>query len=129
MGKQKVGEKYNSPKGRTNLLKGRLSISQLILLYIYSKKDDKGTTIEELTDNLNLPRSTVVDHLKFLENDGLVVRAKEGRVWEMFKPQQKYANEMEDSLNALKEAYVHALGYVSQRRLREVEELEKTSGE
>lgn len=106
-----------------SILRGRLSVSQLILLYVYGKQSDQSTTIDELTEVLKLPRSTIIDHLKLLENDGLLLREKEGRTWELFKPQQKYAEEMQHSLNMLKQAYVHALGYISQRRLKEVEEL------
>jgi len=112
-------------KAGYNLLKGRLSIAQLILLYIYNKKNNESTTIEELQKDLGVPRSTVIDHLKILENDGLIHKEKDGRVWELFKPKEKYVEEMQESLNMLKEAYVHALGYIHQRRLKEVEDLEK----
>ena len=108
-----------------NLLKGRLSIAQLILTHIYSKNYEQETTIDELKEALGLPRSTIIDHLKLLENDGLIERSKDGRTWEFFKPKQEYAKEMEQSLSMLKEAYVHALGYISQRRLKEVEEMKK----
>lgn len=121
--------KYKEEKNKRgyNLLKGRLSVSQLILLHVYNKKNNETTTIEELKEVLNLPRSTIIDHLRLLENDALVIRDKEGRTWELYKPNEEYAKEMEKSLNLLKQAYVHALGYIHQRRLREVEELGLTS--
>lgn len=111
--------------GGYNLLRGKLSVAQLILLHIYNKTSNESTTIEELQDVLKLPRSTIVDHIKMLENDGLIDRSKDGRTWELFKPKENYANEMKNSLNMLKEAYVHALGYIHQRRLKEVEDLKK----
>ena len=119
---------YKKPiSGGNALLRGKLSVSQLILLHIYNKQNNMATTIEELEETLNLPRSTIVDHIKFLENDGLILRTKDGRVWELFKPREDYAEEMKESLNMLKEAYGHALGYIHQRRLKEVEELKKES--
>jgi len=121
--KTKLEKKYHY-----DLLKGRLSISQLILLHIYGKKNKETTTIDELKDSIKLPRSTIIDHLKILENDGLISKSKERRTWELFKPNEKYAaDEMEKSLNMLKEAYVHALGFIHHRRLKEVEELKKVT--
>ena len=55
-----------------NILQEHLSKEQLILNEIYQKRLDEPTTIEELKEKLQLPRTTIVEHLNGLEDAGFI---------------------------------------------------------
>ena len=58
--------------------RGYVTIDQLILLNL--GKDGKTyKTIDELAKELDVPRTTLVDHLNKLENDGLITIKKYNR--------------------------------------------------
>ncbi len=101
-----------------------IGLDNLIMLEIY-RKDNKPVTIKDLIKTLNLPRSTIVDHLRFLERDGLILVKKEDRE-KIYRGVPEIADRIEESLKQLNEAYVYALGYIRQKQLKELKN-QKTS--
>ena len=57
---------------KASTISKHLSVEQQELLFIYNKKSEP-TTIEELQEELKLPRTTIVDHLKLLEKDNFIL--------------------------------------------------------
>lgn len=109
------------------VLENYMSIEQQILLFIY-ESEGKPVTIEELQEQLHMPRSTVVDHLNALERDGFLEMRKEGRKKQYFQVAEISVH-VKEALNKLNDAYVYALGFIQQRRLRQLKSLQKKGGD
>jgi len=105
------------------VLKERMSIDQIILFYVYSKKT-KSTSIEEVAEKLSLPRSTVVGHLQMLEADGFLREEKEGRT-KLFYPVAEIADKFYTALANLSSAYIYALDHIRKTELKELKEVSK----
>lgn len=110
---------YGCGVNMDKIMKNHMSLQQQILFYIY-KKSGKPTKIEELKEELNMPRSTVVLHLHALERDGLVAVAKDGKE-KLYFPVQEVHKEVYEGLAALHTAYVSALTAIRKKELKEME--------
>ena len=97
-----------------------ISAEQLILLHIYKKKS-QATTIEELQKELELPRTSIVDHLRLLEQDSLLNKSKIGRVWHYY-PIPEIAERILKALTELKSAYIYALHQIRELELKKLKE-------
>lgn len=120
-GKMEDGKMENILQKNANpqieILRGYLSIGLLIMDYIYNKQSP--TTIEELKMQLKMPRSTIVEHLKMLERDGLIERDKEGRILQ-YLPVKEISDRMKEAFLELKGAYLFALTHIQEKRLKKL---------
>ena len=98
------------------LIKEHLSMEQLILFNIYEEKKPK--TIEQL-QGLGIPRTTLVEHLRLLQRDGLITESKSGRTLIYFAVPE-IADRMKEALEKLNNTYAYALRFIQQRRLKEL---------
>lgn len=105
----------------------RLSKEQLILNEIYQKGVDEPTTIEELTEKLEMPRTTLVQYISSLEDAGFVRSEKKDRTIHFYQVRE-IAQRIRDALKELQSAYTFALTFIQQRRLRELEGIKKNEG-
>jgi DNA-binding transcriptional ArsR family regulator len=55
------------------------SESRLAVLRALVRAGDKGLSVGEIQDRLDIPASTLAHHLKFLASAGLIVQEKQGR--------------------------------------------------
>lgn len=94
-----------------------MTVQQSILLYVYEKND--YVTIEEISKELEIPRSTASDHLEFLKKDGLLELKKDGRE-KRYHPVVEIRDKIKIALSNLKQAYVYALGHIRQKQLKEM---------
>ncbi len=107
-----------------NVLNERLSKEQLILNEIYKKKVDEPTIIDELKKNLEVPRTTLTLHLNALEEAGLIRKEKSDKTIQYFQIPE-ISQKMRDALERLQSAYAFALTFVTQKRLKELEDIKK----
>lgn len=105
---------------KASIITKHLSVEQRILLYIYNKKS-QPTTIEELQKELDLPRTTIVDHLKLLEQDNLISKDKNGKIWNYY-PIPQISEKIFTALSQLKSAYVYALTQIRENELKNLKE-------
>jgi DNA-binding MarR family transcriptional regulator len=106
-----------------DILNDYMSVNQLILIEIYAKKDT-SITIEELQKKIEIPRSTLVDHIESLKKDGFIIMRKEGRI-KRFYPVPEISDKIFNSLQTLRLAYVNALGFIREKQLKEIEKVKK----
>lgn len=105
------------------VLKDHMSVEQLILLEVYKKKG-KPTTIDELINELNLPRTTLAEHIGALERDGFFRVEKEGRIKKFF-PVPEVHEKIMTSLAQLRSMYVYALDNIHKRELKQLEQIKE----
>lgn len=108
----------------TNLLleKGYITIDQLILLNL-GRNSKKSQTIDKLRKDLEIPRSTLVDHLNKLENDGLILIRRQNKEKEIFpvpEVSEKVIELIEDFVIAYRNVIVHA----SKMKTRQLESMQ-----
>jgi len=103
------------------ILKEHMSIEQLILMEVYKKKG-KATTIEDLIDQLNIPRTTIADHLNSLERDGFLKVEKKDRI-KKFYPVPEVHEKVMNSLAQLRSMYVYALDSIRKKELKQLEKM------
>lgn len=104
------------------ILKEHISTEQLILMEIYEKEGP--VTIEELQKTLSIPRTTIVEHLRLLDREGLIEKRKNGKTLEYYRIKE-IADKMKEALGRLNDTYVHALGYIQQKRLKQMKMSQK----
>ena len=110
-----------------SILQERLSKEQLILNEVYNKGVDEPTTIEELTEKLEMPRTTLVQYLSSLEDAGFIHSEKKDRTIHFYQVRE-IAQRIRDALKELQSAYAFALTFIQQKRLRELEGIKKNEG-
>lgn len=107
------------------ILKEHMSIEQLILLKIYSKKAIP-TTIEELQNEINIPRTSLVEHLRLLKRDSFIIEERDGKSKILkFYPVPEIAEKLYKALSNLSSAYVYALDHIRRVELKDIEEFKK----
>ena len=92
------------------LEKGYVTIDQLILLNL-GRDTRKSKTIDDLRKELDIARTTLVDHLNKLENDGLITIRKsdrEKRIYPVPNISEKLVSIIEDFIKNYKSLIVHA---------------------
>lgn len=102
------------------------NLDQKILFYILNKGGETAT-IKEISEELNIPRTTASEHIRSLKKDGFLKIEKDGKRKQIF-PEPSVTEELYDGLSELHSSYVYALDKIKSKELKEIEKLKNSSG-